>query len=205
MLLLLIFGTLLLPKAIALKCYECLPGLTTCTDTPKDCPSSTHCAAMRVIAYAGSSKISDINMKTCALAEQCVEGSINFGVSKTVLSTKCCTSELCNKQPLPDPPKKNPNGKKCYRCDGKTCTGTLNCEGNEDYCVSSEVDVAGNKMTLKGCASKSLCSSEASAQIAEGIGSKLNCCQGNYCNSAGAAGAGLVILVAPLMSLVLFA
>lgn len=41
----------------------------------------------------------DMNMKTCTLPDQCFEGSLNFGIAKTVIATKCCTTDLCNSKP----------------------------------------------------------------------------------------------------------
>lgn len=49
----------------------------------------------------GGSKLTDILMKACVLAESCVEGSINFGISRNVFITKCCASNLCNTQSVP--------------------------------------------------------------------------------------------------------
>ncbi|CAB1427693.1 unnamed protein product [Pleuronectes platessa] len=205
MLLLLIFGIVLLPKASTLKCYQCTPDASgSCVDKEKECPSNGfQCGALRVSSYAGASKLSDISMKMCAMAEQCVEGSLNFGVSRTVVTSKCCNSELCNSQPAPEPGKSTPNGKKCFRCDGQTCSGTLNCEGNEDHCISTTVDLGGEKMTMKGCASKVMCSDSQIAQLPGGIGVGLSCCQGNYCNSAISTRAGLLLLVAPLVTWVM--
>ncbi|XP_060937893.1 urokinase plasminogen activator surface receptor-like [Limanda limanda] len=206
MLLLLIFGIVLLPKASTLKCYECSSDASgSCKDTEKQCPSNGYqCAALRVTSYAGASKVSDINVKSCAVAEQCVEGSLNFGVSRTVITSKCCTSDLCNTQLAPAPAKSTPNGKKCFRCDGQTCSGTLNCEGSEDRCMTTTVDVAGEKITMKGCASKVMCVGSETAQLPGGIGVGLSCCQGDFCNSAISTRAGLLLRVAPLVTWVMF-
>nr|XP_019948851.1 PREDICTED: urokinase plasminogen activator surface receptor-like [Paralichthys olivaceus] len=202
----LIFGIVLLPKASTLKCFECLPGGSgSCRDTEKECPfQGAQCGALRVVTYAGDLKVSDINAKTCVTAEQCVEGSLNFGVSRTYITSKCCTSELCNTQFAPEPQKSNPNGKKCFSCDGKSCTGTVNCEGNEDHCISTTVDLGGEKTTMKGCGSSMMCSGAQTAEIAGVIKAELTCCQGNFCNSAISTRAGLLLLLAPLIASVMF-
>ncbi|KAK9513602.1 hypothetical protein VZT92_027121 [Zoarces viviparus] len=202
-LLTLICGIVLLSKAHTLRCYECLPGASgTCQDKAIECPlPGQQCAALRLTSYAGGSKLAEVNTKSCALAQECVDGSINFGISKTVISSKCCNSELCNNQFAPVPSKSIPNGKKCFQCNGKDCTGTLNCEGTEDHCISAKVTTGGESITLKGCASKLVCSHE-STTMAGAAGAELSCCQGNYCNSASSTSAGLLLLVAPLVSLV---
>lgn len=40
-----------------------------------------------------------------------------------------------------EPSKSVANGKKCYHCNGQTCTGTLLCQGSEDYCISKSGEV----------------------------------------------------------------
>ncbi|XP_044063653.1 urokinase plasminogen activator surface receptor-like [Siniperca chuatsi] len=205
-LLTLIFGIVLLPKAYTLKCHECVPRTSgTCTDTTKECPSRIHqCRAVRITSYAGGSKLADVNMKTCALDKQCAEGSVNFGISRTVITSKCCTSELCNTEHAPEPIKSNPSGNKCYSCDGQKCTSILKCEGGEDHCISATVNIGGEKTTVKGCASESICSNKVNAQIKGVIAGEMTCCQGDLCNSASSTSTGLLLLVAPLGSLVMF-
>ncbi|XP_047454695.1 urokinase plasminogen activator surface receptor-like [Mugil cephalus] len=204
-LLTLVLGIVLLPEAFTLRCYECTPGVTgTCTETTTQCPSEKNqCAALRVMSYAGGSKLADITGKSCAVSEECGEHSLNFGVSRTVVASKCCSSDLCNTQRVPEPSKTNPNGRKCFTCDGQTCTKTLNCEGNEDHCISATVSTGGQKVTVKGCASKVICTNKELAQIMGLTGVDMSCCQGDYCNSASSTSAGLMLLVAPLISLVL--
>ncbi|XP_019220503.1 urokinase plasminogen activator surface receptor [Oreochromis niloticus] len=230
--LVLILGIVLLPKACALICFGCIPGLSgRCTQTTNYCPFSTLCGSIRVTSYAYGSKVADIKMKTCAVAEQCVGGSINFGVAQTRITSNCCTSELCNFQDAPEGSISSPNGKKCFQCDGIDCTKTLKCNGNEDHCISTAVTVEGKKVTVKGCASKLICSKTQSAQISAIIGEEINCCQGDLCNSArmtttsqpsrttadtttttsqpssttaGTTAVGLLLFVTPLISLVLF-
>ncbi|XP_039464374.1 urokinase plasminogen activator surface receptor-like [Oreochromis aureus] len=203
--LVLILGIVLLPKACALKCFECTPELSgSCTQTTKECPFNTQCRSARMTSYAGGSKLFDIKAKSCAAAEECVQASINFGVSQTLMTSKCCTSNLCNTQDAPEGSISSPNGKKCFQCHGNDCTKTLNCNGNEDHCIKTTVTAGGQKVTLKGCASKVICSGTQSAQIPGITGAEISCCQGDLCNSAISTTAGLLLFVTPLISLVLF-
>ncbi|CAI5669708.1 unnamed protein product [Oreochromis niloticus] len=203
--LVLILGIVLLPRACALKCYECIPHPSgSCAQTTEECPSKSQCGSVRVTLYQGGSKRFDIKGKSCAEAEQCVQASINFGVSQTLITTKCCTSDLCNSQDAPVGSISSPNGKKCFYCDGSDCTKTLNCNGDEDHCISTTVTTRGQKATVKGCASKVACSSTQSAQIPGITRAEISCCQGDLCNSAISTTAGLLLFVTPLISLVLF-
>uniref|UniRef100_A0A3Q2VTK9 Urokinase plasminogen activator surface receptor-like n=1 Tax=Haplochromis burtoni TaxID=8153 RepID=A0A3Q2VTK9_HAPBU len=189
--------------ACALKCYECTPDLSgSCTQTTKECPSNTQCRSARLTSYAGSTK-AEVKMKSCAAAEECVQASVNFGVTETLLTSKCCTSDLCNSQDAPEG-LSSPNGKKCFQCDGNGCTKTLNCNGNQDHCISTTMSAGGQKVTLKGCASKLICSGMQSAQFAAITGAEISCCQGNLCNGASSTTVGLLLFVTPLISLVLF-
>ncbi|KAF1382132.1 hypothetical protein PFLUV_G00161270 [Perca fluviatilis] len=188
-LLALMFGILLLPEASTLTCYECIPDDSeTCNETIKECPKGQQCAAMRLVSYEGGLKVVE-NSKGCAVAKDCGEYSINYGFSKLKVTNRCCTTALCNTQ-LPPEPQSKPNGKQCYYCDGLTCTNILNCEGNEDYCFSITGSQGEVSATTKGCVSKQLCT-----------GTTSSCCQGNLCNGASSCSAGLVLLAAPLLSL----
>ncbi|CAK6960429.1 urokinase plasminogen activator surface receptor-like [Scomber scombrus] len=219
-LLVLIFGIVLLPKAYTLKCYDCQPGPSgTCTETTAECP--LQCGAMRMTTYAGGSKVSDVTMKSCVPAQQCFDLSVNFGTARNIISNKCCTTDLCNKQ-ADEPSKPSPNGKKCYYCNGQLCTATLNCEGNEEYCISTSVMAGDEKTTVKGCASKLVCSDTAAAQMMGAVGADIKCCQGDFCNgpniprkasnsktpdktgNATSISAGLLLLLTALVTLVVF-
>ncbi|XP_003966053.2 urokinase plasminogen activator surface receptor [Takifugu rubripes] len=205
-LLVLVFGIVLLPKAYTLNCNKCVPGPSgTCTSSEKACPSSKYlCGAMRIVSFVGGSKLADIPMKSCFLPEECVESSVNFGLSRIVISIACCKSDLCNTQHAPEPSKSVPNGKKCYHCNGQTCTATLPCQGSEDYCISKPVTREGKKIMVKGCATKQICSNVINPQIKAAIDGEISCCQGDYCNSAISTSASLLLLVAPLISFVMF-
>ncbi|XP_062322626.1 urokinase plasminogen activator surface receptor-like isoform X1 [Osmerus eperlanus] len=158
---------------------------------------------MRVTSYAGESKVVDMTVKHCAAPAECLTGSLNLGISRTLLNSKCCTTDLCNSQTVPESSSDTPNGKQCYTCNGQDCLNTLNCLGDENSCISTTSDVSGQKVSLKGCASKSLCTGSMSAEL-PGMSFKLDCCEGNLCNDARSLAASLLLLVAPLLSVTLF-
>ncbi|XP_054639230.1 lymphocyte antigen 6A-2/6E-1-like isoform X2 [Dunckerocampus dactyliophorus] len=202
--LLLIFGIFHLPKVATLKCYECAAGSSgSCIDATKECPPlADQCGALRLIVYGGDEVIADVNGKSCTFADHCVEVSVNFGATRTIFTNRCCTTDLCNSLPAPDISKSRPNGKKCFSCNGLQCTTSLDCQGNEHYCVTAIVDVKGQSRTMRGCASKQMCSN--TQQLAALIGAQVSCCEGDYCNSGNTQrAAGLLLVAATLLSLVM--
>ncbi|XP_034030980.1 phospholipase A2 inhibitor and Ly6/PLAUR domain-containing protein-like isoform X2 [Thalassophryne amazonica] len=196
-----ILVTVLLPKASSLTC--CIDEGSSCTST--QCSASELCGATRITSYEGGTQMTDLTIRSCAVAENCVSALINFGVTKTVINTVCCSADNCNNQSVPEPPSRNPNGKKCFTCDGRSCNTIMNCEGTEDHCISTTVSVDEQKVQLKGCASKLVCSDIVNSQLAAVIEGKINCCQGNLCNGASRTSAAILMLVTPLLSLIMFA
>ncbi|KAF7648243.1 hypothetical protein LDENG_00160080 [Lucifuga dentata] len=115
--------------------------------------------------------------------------------------------KLCSEFP-PEPPKPHPNGKKCFSCavNDPQCTTALNCEGDEDRCVSATMTIGSQKVDMKGCASKSICTGAQTAQI-PGMSASVSCCEGDFCNSSNSASSitvNLLLLLLPLLSSVLF-
>ncbi|XP_062377108.1 urokinase plasminogen activator surface receptor-like [Sardina pilchardus] len=168
--------------ARSLSCNQCMPeGPGPCKDTKMDCPPPmTQCGSLRVLSSAGGQVVSDMNLKSCVMPQQCMTGSLNVGMMKTVINSKCCSSNYCNAAPA-EASTGGPNGKECYTCSGSDCSGKMKCEGVEDRCITGKMDAGGQKMTLKGCASKSICSGEMKEQLGEAIGD-MTCCEGNLCN-----------------------
>nr|XP_057940966.1 urokinase plasminogen activator surface receptor-like isoform X2 [Doryrhamphus excisus] len=204
--LLLIFGIFHLPKVATLECYECAAGSSgSCIDTTKECPPlADQCGTLRLIVYGGDAVIADVNGKSCTFSDHCADVSVNFGTTRTIFTNKCCTTDLCNSLPAPDTSKSRPNGNKCFSCKGLQCTASLDCQGNEHYCVTATVDVKGQRRTMRGCASKQMCSN--TQQVAALIGAQVTCCEGDYCNRGNTlGGAGLLLLAAPLLSLAMLA
>ncbi|KAM7420534.1 hypothetical protein PAMA_014988 [Pampus argenteus] len=186
-LLLLIFVSVLLREANALKCYDCdmQPAGTNCV---KEIECPMQCISTTSYSVANQEK-TETTARSCGPPQMCTDVLMNFGIVRSVVASKCCTTDLCNKEPAFDPTKSKPNGKKCHFCNLQTCTGVLNCEGNEDHCISG-VEPSTN-MTMKGCGSKMACSM-----------GHFKCCQGDLCNSASSTSTGLLLLMAPLVSMV---
>uniref|UniRef100_A0A673YZR7 UPAR/Ly6 domain-containing protein n=1 Tax=Salmo trutta TaxID=8032 RepID=A0A673YZR7_SALTR len=138
-----------------------------------------------------------MNMKSCSVPAQCLTESLNFGMMRTMITSICCNTDLCNSQKSTKTP---PNGKKCFTCTGTDCTSTLSCVGDEDRCIST----TGSNMTMKGCASKSICVGDESGALRTTMGMDMKCCEGNLCNNAQSIGLSPLLLVTSMVSVALF-
>ncbi|KAI4891490.1 hypothetical protein NFI96_018197 [Prochilodus magdalenae] len=185
-------------KALALQCYQCIPGLTgTCTDTQVECPDQ--CGSFSAL-LSTSGVQQQLSTKTCATAAQCISGSANLGSVKLTLNSQCCSTALCNSQLLPAVAFGSANGKQCYACTGTNCKDTVNCEGDADQCISVTATAAGTQVSVKGCASKTVCAAGASSLQVASITGSVSCCEGNLCNSAAGVKLSLLIMLIPLLS-----
>ncbi|XP_065099900.1 phospholipase A2 inhibitor gamma subunit B-like [Paramisgurnus dabryanus] len=182
----------------SLKCYECTGPIGSCVNKETTCPSFANVCSTQTTVTGDN--VSSMQIKSCTVSEACTSSSINFGVTRTVTSTQCCNSDLCNSKYAPDSSANSPNGKQCYSCDGLSCTNKLKCIGNEDYCIKATVPAESGPQTLKGCASKSVCDSTSSQANAGFTGS---CCQGNLCNGAKSVTQNLIFLLWPLFFYIL--
>ncbi|XP_067233059.1 lymphocyte antigen 6E-like [Chanodichthys erythropterus] len=116
----------------SLRCYECMSQTGSCAgQNEQTCPSGySQCESSTGITKVGDIT-SKVQVKGCVPV--CQSGSINFGLVRT--ATSCCNTNLCNRQDAPEPSNVL-NGKKCYYCDGQTCSNTLSCYGDEDRCLT---------------------------------------------------------------------
>nr|XP_055062605.1 urokinase plasminogen activator surface receptor-like [Misgurnus anguillicaudatus] len=176
----------------SLQCNECSGEVGSCESKVKMCPGTETCSSVTTVVSTGGTELK-MQSKGCAVTESCINASSNLGFTRTVTSTQCCNTDLCNSKDAPDYGSNSPNGKQCYYCDGQSCFNKLNCLGDEDYCVTATQTA--ESMTLKGCASRSIC--DAATQGNEDYMS-FTCCQGNLCNGAKSVTQNLLFLLWPL-------
>ncbi|XP_066526948.1 urokinase plasminogen activator surface receptor-like [Hoplias malabaricus] len=183
---------------LSLKCYHCIPDPSgTCTNTQTACPSQ--CGSVTIVVNATGQQKETSN-KGCAPAAECVSGSLNLGIMKTTVNTQCCSTDLCNSQNVSALPFKSPNGKQCYYCADKDCSGTVDCLGDEDQCFSFTANAAGVQVKIKGCVTRSICNAPTWSMQTAGISGDLSCCSGNLCNGAEGVKISLLFVLIPLLS-----
>ncbi|XP_051733831.1 ly6/PLAUR domain-containing protein 8-like isoform X2 [Ctenopharyngodon idella] len=181
----------------SLSCYACIGLKGSCADQEvTTCPSgSTQCVSSTTVTQIGDIG-AKVKIKGCVPA--CQNGSMNLGSSK--MTSSCCDTDLCNVQDAPDPLSTTvPNGKKCFYCDGQSCSNTLSCSGTEDRCIKSTVTLDGQSLLHKGCISKSICDAAALAFNNLNLGS-VSCCEGNLCNGAQSVSQSFLFLCCSLLS-----
>ncbi|KAJ8343409.1 hypothetical protein SKAU_G00307380 [Synaphobranchus kaupii] len=195
----------LFSKVYPLECKECILG-TCLQPTTKPCPASqTKCTSATIELYLGPTQ-TKLSVKSCAAPAECVNGSLNIGITRTSINTQCCDSNFCNDQLPPALPDTSPNGKKCFTCLGDDCTLTLECIGTEDHCVKSTVSAQGREVTVKGCGSQTVCLGSLNSQLKEAdLAIDLICCEGDMCNNALRIRQSILfLLLVPLAPFILF-
>ncbi|XP_032416878.1 phospholipase A2 inhibitor and Ly6/PLAUR domain-containing protein-like isoform X2 [Xiphophorus hellerii] len=203
----LVLVVLFLPEADNLKC-KCEPGrYGTCAQETTECSSQNYsCLVATEVTLVGGAK-SEHNSKGCIMSELCLNYSVNIGAHRIVQNSKCCSEDLCNAQINYTKPDSTINGKKCYSCDEENCMKTINCAGDENYCIKVTGHKQGVSFMTKGCGSQSACSDNFSSMLNQltlrltgfFTRAKISCCQGNYCNSASSTSPTLLLLLVPLL------
>ncbi|KAF5888872.1 urokinase plasminogen activator surface receptor-like, partial [Clarias magur] len=120
---------------LSLTCQQCSPSTSgSCQITQTTCPNQ--CLTSTTAVYISGTKVTN-NIQTCGAPDLCVNGSLNMGTVKVTTNTKCCSTDLCNTQKLPELPQQPPNGRSCYTCSDSSCSGTVSCTGNETRCINA--------------------------------------------------------------------
>ncbi|XP_017342726.1 urokinase plasminogen activator surface receptor isoform X2 [Ictalurus punctatus] len=199
--LLLIF--MLSSEVLSLMCQKCIPsGITPCTRTQITCPDKCLSATVSV---SSSGTDMNVNLQTCGTSSLCVNESMNVGIMNIATNVQCCITDLCNNRTPAAPAQQFPNGKSCFTCVANRCSGTVNCVGNQDFCISASVQQGNNALYMKGCATKSACDASAGVSSQQGVAPvNVQCCAGNLCNSAEIFTLSFFLMIVPLICSILF-
>ncbi|ROL50074.1 hypothetical protein DPX16_5833 [Anabarilius grahami] len=170
---------ILLTGGFSLNCYECrnqqqaqyCSKTTTCY--------SANCRTTKSVEYFGITE--ETISYGCAMPHECKSWSLGTGCWIREHSSKCCNTNLCNRQ-ASGSFSHIPNGKRCFTCDEEDCSKTISCWGNEDYCFTAFEPSSHQSAATKGCASKSACDQEPGKIL--GLHGNITCCEGNLCNGA---------------------
>ncbi|XP_073679975.1 urokinase plasminogen activator surface receptor-like [Garra rufa] len=185
----------------SLKCYECASAdessctaqkVTTCPDGLSKCLSSVSAAQI-------GNKTTKMKFKGCVT--ECQSSSFNFGT--TMISSSCCDTDLCNANYTSDP-STDPNGKKCYYCNGQNCSNILTCAGSQDRCITATVNLpifGGQSHVYKGCVPESICDAMTSTYFPHV--QEISCCEGDLCNGAQSVTQSFLFLCCSLLSFIL--
>ncbi|XP_067280708.1 urokinase plasminogen activator surface receptor-like [Pseudorasbora parva] len=176
-----------------LRCYDCMSSTGSCAEEQRitTCPSgSSQCESSTIVTQVGAITSKVVQIKECVPV--CQSGSINVGFAR--MSSSCCNTDQCNAEDAPEP-SNVPNGKICYYCDGKSCSNTLRCSGDEDRCITATGTSDDQPLVVKGCASKSICDAKSVRNV-----ESASCCEGNLCNGAQSVTQSFLFLCCSLLS-----
>ncbi|KAF7696308.1 hypothetical protein HF521_006402 [Silurus meridionalis] len=197
----LLLSCMLVPEVLMLTCQQCISTINSpCPSTPLNC--SNVCSSTTV-SYYSSTSYATVTLQNCTTLGFCLNGSLNLGSSNLLVNTQCCSTDFCNNQTLPVPSQQLPNDLSCYTCINNNCSATMQCVGDQNYCISINIASGNNVSTQAGCTTKSFC--DAAALFNQLFAnSTLNCCQGNLCNDAKMLTLSFLPMIIPLLCSIIF-
>uniref|UniRef100_UPI00398E5A55 urokinase plasminogen activator surface receptor-like isoform X2 n=1 Tax=Pristiophorus japonicus TaxID=55135 RepID=UPI00398E5A55 len=167
-----------------LQCHSCISATGECQSKPIQC-ASLSCRSLHIKQTVGGTSYDFLvnDSGNCTGTQ-----SINVGAVSLHMADRCCQSDLCNNQT--NTANTTLNGLECYGCVttlNQTCEDpkeTVKCVGEQDSCLhgSGTNDLATN-ITIKGCASRSICDNPDLLQLYS-INRKQEfyCCKNSGCN-----------------------
>ncbi|XP_072325047.1 uncharacterized protein [Scyliorhinus torazame] len=199
----LLFLSLLLGHAGALKCYKCQGIKCDQPEAVEVCAEGQMCMTRLDRQHLADKTIT----KSCVSPEMCANVSLNLGYLTSEIH--CCIGNLCNN--VPDQQKAN--NLLCLGClkmlgDFKcNRSGPIPCEGSQTKCGSLEgfIENGSRHFDFRGCVSESICSLN-STEVIFGIDlqKRFQCCDGNLCNRSSRTETGALGLIVLCLCLLIF-
>ncbi|KAM4652247.1 phospholipase A2 inhibitor PIP-like [Discoglossus pictus] len=153
------------------KCAECL-GFSPwpCSEPISDCPASDdRCQTIFYDIFTRTTKRTRFILRNCGTSSFCdVKAVLRDTDQKIYIYSSCCDEDTCTPRPQSRVVRNiTLNGLECPVCykemaDNCEPNGTVQCQGDENYCVSSHmvIEAKGNpvlRVALHGCANEAGC------------------------------------------------
>ncbi|KAM4652250.1 phospholipase A2 inhibitor and Ly6/PLAUR domain-containing protein-like [Discoglossus pictus] len=147
-----------------LKCAECL-GLSSkpCSEPVSECPASAdRCKTISDDVFTPTTNRTRFILRYCGNNSMCdVEQVLRYKDRETLIRTSCCDEDTCTPRQKQTDRNTSLNGLECPTCYEemvKKCerNGTVQCQGDERYCVNTHMVIKAKGMiffsaALKGC------------------------------------------------------
>uniref|UniRef100_UPI00398EACCA phospholipase A2 inhibitor gamma subunit B-like n=1 Tax=Pristiophorus japonicus TaxID=55135 RepID=UPI00398EACCA len=172
-----------------LTCFICESTTGDCSPAEDTCRSDTCLSLTARETYDNTTRL--LVSKSCGSCSEPL--SFSSGVVSISQTSRCCTSDLCNKYMTAEPPNTTQNGMECRGCFNSSSTScsdneqTVKCVGSETRCINfTGKQAALPNMGLffaRGCASVRMCQSTFDFKFFRIQVFELpKCCEGNLCN-----------------------
>uniref|UniRef100_UPI00398ECB52 phospholipase A2 inhibitor and Ly6/PLAUR domain-containing protein-like isoform X7 n=1 Tax=Pristiophorus japonicus TaxID=55135 RepID=UPI00398ECB52 len=173
-----------------LTCFICESTTGDCSPAEDTCRSDTCLILTARETYDNTTRL--LVSKSCGSCSEPL--SFSSGVVSISQTSRCCTSDLCNRYMTAEPPNTTQNGMECRGCfnsSSASCSDneqTVKCVGSETRCINftgyQHLVPIGPTFFARGCASEDACRHTFAFQHFSIMVIELpECCAGYLCNT----------------------